>query len=68
MRYLVVRDEIVENIVAWDGVSAWTLPDGTALEPDLQGAHIGWIKQEDGTFAAQPKPEVIEGSSEVLPE
>ena len=70
MRYLVVRDGVIENVVIWDGVFAWTPPEGTTIEPDLHGSHIGWIKQEDGSFAAPfvPEPEVIEGLSETLPE
>jgi hypothetical protein len=70
VRYLIVREGVIENIATWDGVSYWTPPEGTTAELDLHGSHIGWIKQEDGSFAAPfvPEPEVIEGSSETLPE
>ena len=68
MKYLVIRDGIIENVILWDGVSDWTPPEGTTVEPDLDGSHIGWIKQEDGTFAAPPESEVVEGSSEVVSE
>lgn len=68
MKYLIVRNGVIENIVLWDGVSEWTPPAGATIEQDLYGSHIGWIRQDDGTFAAPPEPEVIEGSSEVLPE
>lgn len=31
MRYAVVRDNVVENVVEWDGESDWIAPEGTVL-------------------------------------
>jgi hypothetical protein len=32
MRYVVIRDGIVENIILWDGQSDRTPPEGTTVE------------------------------------
>lgn len=35
MRYVVVRDGIVENVILWDGEADWTPPEGTtAVQSD----------------------------------
>jgi len=44
MQWLVVKNEIIENIVVWDGVAPWTPPEGCEViayegEP---AAHMGW--------------------------
>lgn len=65
--YFVLRDGVVENVVVWDGVSDWTPRSGTELVIADTFASIGWIRQEDGSFAP-PAPEIIEGTSEVVPE
>ena len=31
MRYAIIRDGIVENIILWDGVSDWTPPEGCTV-------------------------------------
>lgn len=56
MRYAVVRlsDNVVTNMINWDGESAWQPPEGhEAIQSDL--AEIGWIRQEDDSFVA-PEP------------
>jgi len=40
--YAVVRDGVVENVIVWDGQSAWSPPDGTTLVP------LPFTKEEDG--------------------
>lgn len=54
MRYAIVDDasKVVLNIIIWDGVTPYTPPAGTTLV-DIEGipCDIGWIQQEDGSFA-----------------
>lgn len=60
MAYAVVRlsDNVVVNLVSWDGVSPWQPPEGHELVlSDV--AEIGWIRQEDGSFVA---PELLPSS------
>ena len=33
MRYVVIRDGVVENVVIWDGVSDWQPPEGCTAQP-----------------------------------
>lgn len=54
-RWLVLNGNTVENIVLWDGVSEWTPGDGLTLEPYQDGVHIGYVKNEDGTFSIPQK-------------
>jgi hypothetical protein len=53
-RYVVLRENVVENIVAWDGISEWAPPHGTTAQPLLTFASIGWIMQDNGSFVAPP--------------
>lgn len=62
MRYAVVRDDVVENIVEWDGVladeqhpDAWMPPEGTDVIPLPEGVGIGWRRQ--GAEWVQPDGE-----------
>lgn len=32
MRYVVIRDGVVENVIIWDGVTDWTPPEGCTVE------------------------------------
>lgn len=56
-RYAVVNAEaIVENIVVWDGASAWSPPEGRSLvKVDNLVCNIGW-KHENGTFTDLTPP------------
>lgn len=58
-RYLVVRNNVVENVVVWDGFSPWDPPEGVTLQLDPGGVGPGWIKQGNGTFAP-PEPQAQE--------
>lgn len=52
--YAIVKDGVVVNVVAWDGVSEWTPPEGTqAIESPEAG--IGWL--HDGTAFHRPQEE-----------
>ena len=42
MRYAIVKNGIVENVILWDGVSDWTPPAGPTLVSDSDAkAKIG---------------------------
>jgi hypothetical protein len=48
---------IVVNTVEWDGVTEWSPPEGTFIEPLTDGVGIGWTW--DGTsFHTPPAPAV----------
>ncbi len=55
MRYAIVIGGIVDNVVIWDGISAWSPPDGSqAVQLDAgQACSIGWTY--DGTTFAEPE-------------
>jgi len=52
--YLIINNEIVENVIVWDGVSPWSPPDGTTVEPAPVGVGRGW-RRVDGQWVA-PEP------------
>lgn len=66
--YFVIKNEEIENIVLWDGVSLWSPPDGTTIEPAIQGVQRGfrrinaiWVKPENEVPESNPaKISVIE--------
>jgi hypothetical protein len=42
MGYAVIKNNVVENMIVWDGVTPYTPPEGTILvASDI--AEIGWI-------------------------
>jgi hypothetical protein len=54
MKYAVINSEtnIVENVILWDGVASWPIPDGFYVEPlEDKIAGIGW-SCIDGEFVA----------------
>lgn len=53
-RWAVIRNTIVENVCEWDGVTPWTPPAGTTLQPATPDAVIGatW----NGTVFVRPAP------------
>lgn len=59
-KYAIVRNNIVENVVLWDGVSEWGHPEGCDLV-DVTDLKVGprCIRNEDGTFSA-PQEEPTE--------
>lgn len=55
MRYAVVKNNVVENMIAWDGVVPYTPPQGTILiQSDMAGP--GWI-WDGNNFSKPPRPE-----------
>ena len=52
--YAIVKDGVVVNVAAWDGVSEWTPPEDTQVIESSE-AGIGWLY--DGTaFQRPPEP------------
>lgn len=58
MKYAVIRNGTVENLVVWDGETDWTAPEGTEVVAlDDRPAGPGWTY--DGTsFTAPPEEEL----------
>lgn len=57
MRYAIVSDGIVADVVEWDGATPWTPPDGTTLQQlGDSPAGSGWTF--DGSAFAPPEPVV----------
>jgi hypothetical protein len=69
MQWLLVKNGVIENIVAWDGITPWTPPDGYELvkyggEPAAQ-IGWGWI---DGHLVVPASPEPVEQKSPTVVE
>lgn len=47
MRYALIHDDVVENVVLWDGSSAWTVPEGLAAVPCPDAVGPGWRLEGD---------------------
>jgi hypothetical protein len=43
MYYLIVKDGIIENAIAWDGQGEYTPPEGHELVSTDQFFSIGWL-------------------------
>lgn len=55
MRYALVRDGVVVNVIVWDGESEWTTPEGcVAVECDNT---VGPRFTYDGKTFSPPAPE-----------
>ena len=53
MKYAIIDNGTVENLILWDGVTEYTPPQNTTLvNIDNIPCEIGWIQQPDGSFAA----------------
>jgi hypothetical protein len=60
MKYAIVKDSLVTNIVEWDGSSEYTV-DGELIQADKNA----WIGGEyNGSFVAQPVPPAPEPTAE----
>ncbi|MDT4813623.1 hypothetical protein FQZ97_466130 [compost metagenome] len=55
-RYLVIQDDVVVNVVLWDGASDWTPPEGSEAVLSNDAA-VGWVRREDGSLVAPARPE-----------
>lgn len=57
MKYAIIRDTLVENVVLWDGETEWQPPEGTTIV-ELGDTIAGPGFTYDGTtFTAPPEPE-----------
>ena len=62
MKYAIVKDSLVTNIVEWDGVSEYTV-DGELVRADANA----WIGGEyNGSFVAKPPAPPYEPTEEEL--
>lgn len=50
VRYAIIRNNTVENIVLWDGVSKWDPPEGALLVKASELVDLGWTYNE-GNFS-----------------
>lgn len=57
MRYAMIRNGLVENIVEWDGVSDWSPGDDYTVIDCPPQVGPGWSHDDDG-FYAPPEPPV----------
>lgn len=59
MNYALVNKEtkIVENIIAWDGVTEWVPPVGVDVifVSELETAYIGGTRNSDGSYSRPPE-------------
>lgn len=61
MRYAIVRNGVVDNIVEWDGQSPWQTPEGCTAIVEPTGVGIGWTLVKDVWTAPKPPPTDVEG-------
>lgn len=52
--YAIVKNNVVEGVIVWDGVSEWTPPEGTIII-ETESAGIGW--SWDGNSFQRPPEE-----------
>ena len=62
MRWGIVQDGVVVQVIAWDGVSDYATPDGSVLVQH-DGVNVGWTFV-DGVLV-EPEYEVVDGSAVV---
>jgi hypothetical protein len=48
MRYFIVNNNTVENVIIWDGLCKFQ-PNGELI-PEIPGVDIGWTCDEDGNW------------------
>ena len=55
-RFAIVKNNIVENIIVFDGDPLWE-PENGSIFVDVTGVFVGpeFIMNEDGTFSAPPE-------------
>lgn len=51
MRYALIRNGIVENVILWDGVTNWEPGDGLVAIPCPDWVSIGWSRSHDGAWS-----------------
>jgi len=55
--WLIVYDNVVSNVVVWDGMSDWVAPEGAALVKASGPAGVGW-RFVNGVWVRPPDPDV----------
>lgn len=55
MRYVIVRDGVIENAAEWDGASPWRPPDGATAHQSDAG-EIGRLWNDGAPFDPDPPP------------
>ena len=63
MKYAIVKDSAVKNIIEWDGVSEFNV-DGELIQADAN-AYIGGV-YADGAFVARPPEPEPEKTAEQI--
>lgn len=54
--YLVIKNNIVENIIVWDGESEYDPGEGYELVEQVGNEGIGWNRSDNGDFSPPPEP------------
>lgn len=54
---IIDQNNIVENIIVWDGVTPWSPPEGSKIVKYEGEVHIGW--KWNGTNFADPNPKPL---------
>lgn len=60
MRYAIVRDGIVENVIVWDGETPYSPPEGTILVAN-ENVGIGWSYDSATGEFIRPADNSVEG-------
>lgn len=63
--YLIVKDDLVINVVLWDGVSEWTSPNDSTIELAPEGVGIGWKRVGEIWVAPEPSTPQVENQTKV---
>lgn len=58
MKYALVKNGIVEQVILWDGVSGWTPPKGMQVVPASDDTQIGGKFDGKSLTNPAPKPSV----------
>lgn len=57
MRYAVIDNGVVVNVVIWDGETEWPLPPDLSAIDCAPQVGIGWTWNNDDGFIAPPEPD-----------
>jgi hypothetical protein len=64
MRYAVVKDNLVVNIIEWDGQSEWSPPEGASAHQFDGAASPGWTWNDGVPVDPSPPVVAVEPSAE----
>jgi hypothetical protein len=58
VRYALIRDGVVTNLIEWDGASQWAPPAGEIAQPFANGAvNPGWLWNDGNPVDPNPHPD-----------